>query len=220
MIYRFLSVRPVRALIALCISALIACPPAYAQSDNEPDTDDRWALQFQVTDNFTLGDFQGGLISVKKQYSARRAFRIGINLNASVSRTTTERDMGSKTERDRNNQTIGINAQWMRYPIHESRLRAYWGVGPTIDFNRRAVSRETNDEPGDANESNGLVLRGGALGTLGAEWFVRPRLSLSAEYRAGLTYFYARSDQGSDVDTQHQVSLGSRGVLVGVSFYF
>jgi hypothetical protein len=215
------SVRTIPLFVALGILACTACTPAHAQSDDEPDIEDRWALQFQVTDNFNLSDFQGGLISAKKQYSARRAFRFGVDLSASVSRMDTDRDTDPNRERDQNRQTIGVNAQWIRYPVHEGRFRAYWGVGPQVVFNRSAISRDTGDGTDGSNDDRDVLsLSGGAIGVLGAEWFVRSRLSLSAEYRAGLSYQYARSDQGSTTDTQHQVSLGSRGVLVGVSLYF
>lgn len=193
---------------------------AHAQSDNEPDIEDRWALQFQATGNLSLSDFQGGLISAKNQYSARRAFRLGINFNASVRRIITERDAGSDTERDQNSQTIGVNAQWIRYPVHEGNFRAYWGLGPQVNLNRRAITRDAGDGILDSDGSDLLGLNGGAIGVLGVEWFVRSRLSLSAEYRAGVSYQYARSDQGSTTNIQHQVSLGSRDVLVGVSLYF
>lgn len=218
--------RVIRACLALCILALIACPPAYAQSDevpdNEPDIEDRWALQFQVVNgsDLSLTGFQGALISAKKQYSNQRAFRFGIDFNASVRRSNTERDVGPDADRNQNDQSLGATAQWIRYPVHEGRLRAHWGLGPTVQFSRSARSTDIDDETDDMNKNDALSLRGGAIGVLGAEWFVRSRLSLSAEYRAGLTYLYGRSDQGSEVDTQHQVSLGSRAVLVGVSLYF
>jgi len=226
MIRTLLSARPVRALAALCILALIACPSAYAQSDDQsdrtPDIDDRWALQFQVVNglNLSLTPFQGALISAKKQFSNQRAFRIGVDLNASVRRSTTERDVGPDRDRNQNDQSVGVTAQWIRYPVHDGRLRAYWGLGPTVRFSRSARSTDIDDETDEMNKNDALTLRGGAIGVLGAEWFVRSRISLSAEYRARLTYLYGRNEQGVEVDTQHQVSLGSRGVLVGVSLYF
>jgi hypothetical protein len=188
---------------------LTACPPAYAQSDDAPDVEDRWALQFQITDNVTLGDFQGALISAKRQCSARHAFRFGVNLGASVTRIDEDRDALPDSERDQNRQSINATAQWIRYPVHEGAIRAYWGLGPTIGFSRRG---------GDSDE---LGLNGGAISALGVEWFVHSRLSLSAEYRAGLSYRYFRRDQGlEETTTRHQVSLGSRSVLFGVSVYF
>ena len=226
MICSALPNRVAHACFALCTLALIACPPAYAQSGNGPnqgpDIEDRWALQFRVVNGLDLNltPFQGALISAKKQFSNQRAFRIGIDLNASVRRSTTERDVGADRDRNQNDQSVGVTAQWIRYPVHDGRLRAYWGLGPTVRFSRSARSTDIDDETDEMNKNDALTLRGGVIGALGAEWFVRSRISLSAEYRARLTYLYGRNEQGDEVGTQHQVSLGSRGVLVGVSLYF
>lgn len=222
MIRRISLARLIQSIVVLCILALFACPSAYAQSDDAPDIEDRWALQFGVTPNFTLGDFQGSLISAKKQDDERRAFRFGLEFDVQVSRMNTDRDVNPDTERDRNSQFINATAQWIRYPVHEGDFRAYWGLGPTIGLGRDASSQEMSDmtNGSDSDDDDRLNLNGGAIGVLGVEWFLRSRLSLSAEYRAGLSYQYVRRDQGSTTDTQHAVSLGSRGVLFGVSVYF
>lgn len=75
----FFSVRSLLSVTGLCILMFIACPPTYAQSDDAPDIEGRWVLQFRVTENFTLGTFNGALTSAKKQWSERRAFRFGVS---------------------------------------------------------------------------------------------------------------------------------------------
>lgn len=215
MIRTIASARPVQAFAALCILVLVTCPPAFAQSDDAPDIEDRWALQFGVTQNFTLNDFQGTLISAKKQYSGRRAFRVGLGFNASIINSTND---GTDTARetDQNNQSINATAQWIRYLLPESDLRAYWGGGPEVTFGRVAISRDT-----EGTDTSRLSLGGGATGVLGAEWFVHARISLSAEYRAELVYRWSREEQGeSSSNTEHRLFLGGQGVLFGVSVYF
>lgn len=39
-----------------------------------------------------------------------------------------------------------------------------------------------------------MTLGGGVNGAFGVEWFVRPQISLAAEYRAGITYRWTRDE--------------------------
>lgn len=220
MIRAIASARPIQAFAALCTLVLITCPSAFAQSDNEPDIEDRWALQFGVTENFNLGSFEGSLLSAKKQYNARRAVRVGVGLSADIQTSTDESD-GSTREEDQSYQRAEVDVKWIRYPVHDGTLRAYWGTGPSVEF----VRNSTTFDDANRTELDRLSLGAGLTGVLGAEWFVHPRISLSAEYRAGLTYRWTREDDtlsaGDDSETiRHNVRLGSRGVLFGVSAYF
>lgn len=201
----------------LCLFILLGTPrtDSYAQSPDDVAISDRWALQFQVNNNFTLGEFQGGLISAKKQYDARRAFRFGIGLNATFDQRTDEGNGGTQ-EQDQSFQRVTANAQWVRYPVDEGRVRAYWGVGPTLQ-----LQRNVDDQSG--TDQTQWRLGGGAVGVLGAEWFVHSHISVSAEYRAGVEYTWQRVETSNGVNretTDSQFRIGGRGVLVGVSVYF
>jgi hypothetical protein len=227
MIGRSSSNRVIHACLTLCTLALIACPPAHAQSDDTPDQapdiEDRWALQFRVYNLFDLNidGFQGSLISAKKQYSAGRAFRFGLDFGASISRQDTELETSSiSRDLNRSQQTTNAIAQWIRYPVHDGTLRAYWGAGPTVGFSRLTSSSETSEASSGSEDSDRWSLRGGAVGVVGAEWFVRSRISLTAEYQSGFTYQYTRRTDESSTGTEHQFRLGSRAVLVGLSLYF
>lgn len=206
---------------AVCVFTLllIACPATYAQSPDDVAIDDSWALQFQITENFTLSSFQGALISAKRQYDAHRALRVGVSLGVNSSRQASE-DEATEAEQKDNGQSLRFEAQWIRYPVAEGTARVYWGAGPTARF-----SRQARNWPIDDREQNHLSIGGGAIGVLGAEWFVHSQVSLMAEYRAGVTYDWTRTkrvEDGSETDnnrTSH-IRLGGRGVLAGVSVYF
>lgn len=98
MMCRISSARVFCTCLTLRIQALTACLPVHAQSndaaDRELDIEDRWALQFRVNNllDLDLAGFQGALISAKKQYSGRRAFRFGLGFDASISRQNTEQE--------------------------------------------------------------------------------------------------------------------------------
>lgn len=204
-------------LLAVCILLLIACPPAYAQSDDAPDIEDRWALQFQITENFMLSDFQGALVSAKKQYSARRAFRFGVSINANRQEQTVD-DAGDESVQTFNDQSLSLNAQWLRYFASENRIKAYWGVGPAIGFSRRVIDREMQDVE---SESRILSLSGAAEGLIGVEWFIHSQISLTAEYGVAARYRWRQNeDDGEIAETTRRFSLGNQGVLFGASVYF
>lgn len=52
--------------------------------------DKRFALQFQITDNFSLTDFQGTIFSGKYHFAKREAVRIGLSVSLGDSETETE----------------------------------------------------------------------------------------------------------------------------------
>ena len=52
--------------------------------------DGKFALQFRITDNFSLSNFQGTILSGKYHFSKRDAIRLGISLSLSSSDSETE----------------------------------------------------------------------------------------------------------------------------------
>lgn len=86
----------------------------------------------------------------------------------------------------------------------------YWGVGPLVGVESRRWS------PPDSEALSVHELSLGVGGAIGAEWFVRPRISLSAEYQSALTAVLA-SDPSP---TEWGVRLADDGVRFGVSVYF
>lgn len=211
--------RGAAALVVLFVFMYAACSVSYAQPAGEDAWTDRWALQFQITNNFTLGDFQGSVISAKRQFSERRAFRFGAAVSSSF-RNRTDEGIAGEQSRDRNTHFIRLNAQFVRYPVTERALKMYWGVGPTARFGR------SKQEPGSGGtETRQWTVAGGAEGRLGVEWFVQSQISLTAEYGAGLEY--ERHVQTTDLEgdreqklTETRFALGARPVRFGVSVYF
>ena len=57
----------------LTLLFLIILPLSAAAQDDSALQPGAWALQFQVTENFTLDDFQGSVVSVKYHSSAKSA---------------------------------------------------------------------------------------------------------------------------------------------------
>jgi hypothetical protein len=83
-------------------------------------------------------------------------------------------------------------------------------VGPLARFQYSQV----RTAGGNDMDIRGLFL--GAGGTIGGEWFVRPRISLSGEYQTALVATFLSEPHPND----WMVRLASDGVRMGVSMYF
>ena len=200
------SFNPGWAVVAIFLSAT-GLSAQQSASDPHSLREDTWALQFGVAQNMTLGAFSGGAISAKHHRAPGRAFRYG----ASFASGHSSRRGG---EPDMTDARIRLVTHFLRYPTLASDpygdLHMYWGVGPLVGIE----SRRWSPPDGEALSVHELSL--GVGGAIGAEWFVRPRISLSAEYQSALTAVL-----GSDSSpTEWGVRLADDGVRFGVSVYF
>ena len=196
-----------------------ACSVSYAQSGpDEEEWIDRWALQFQVANNFILTDFQGATISAKKQVSETEGVRIGADVGASFESATMLND-GAERDQDRNSQSVRATVQYLRYPVSEGAVKMYWGLGPSVGLARTALEGTNQPKQTQRRFSVGLE------GAVGVEWFVHSQISLTAEYGADLGYdrevqtveTESRTEQETTTD---RFAIGARPVRFGVSVYF
>jgi hypothetical protein len=168
---------------------------------------DAWALQFAIGENLSLGSFAGGVISAKHHRSPARAWRYGLSLSAGHAAAREDAP-------DRTDATVGLIAHFLHYPTLArdpgGNVHMFWGVGPLARFQAQRVT------PPVGESFTMHVLSVGAGGTIGGEWFVRQRISLSAEYQSSLRFsFFSESAPDS-----WNVRLGEDGVRFGVSVYF
>lgn len=102
----------------------------------------------------------------------------------------------------------------MRYPSlardPSGSLQLYYGIGPMVEAS--VLGRQSRHT--DVGQSG---LRAGASGSLGAEWFVHPRISIAGEYRKALSLFY--ETQTSD-GSAYGVDLAVGHAFAVVSLYF
>jgi hypothetical protein len=215
--------------VLLVVSVAQANPEAPEQC-SEPGSilsNGRWALQFQVGNDFTLSSFQGSTISAKRQLSDRSAYRVGLQLaidldarDEEVTRTDYENDT---SERDAYNQAIGLNMQYLRYNESTSPIKLFYGGGPFVVFQN---SKTTSSEDDFTRETTSKVLGAGLNGLIGVEWFVGENISLHAEYGLELGYKWInqRQEKSTTYDfsndvTSHSLDLRGEGVLFGVTAY-
>jgi len=203
-------------LVALLFGLGVAATPAAQAQDASdagsiPLSEDAWALQFDVeARNLALTPFLGSTISAKRHVSPARAWQLGLTLRTSVVSRETEQE-SSRTE-DR--QTVEVTVRYLAYPLlgeqDSESIQLYLGAGPSIDFRR--VSEESVTD---------WRLGVGVSGTIGAEWFVHPRISLDGAYESTLRYGRERREpEDGPSQTTNRFDLRAGGARLGVSVYF
>jgi hypothetical protein len=229
---------------------LVGTCPAYAQnSEGEPQlkrnslTAGTWALQFQVGSNLTLTNFQGAIISIKRQLTPNQAIRLGVggslsladntSLNSYVQSDTSASATSSSGEGHSWNTTI--NLQYLFYANPEADVNMFFGAGVLGQYSRSySEADDINSAPNvpssrsiSSSESHATAL--GIAGLLGVEWFAFRSFSLHAEYGALLRYSWgeSRSDNFSASGLHSSTARKSRGwdsggasTKFGVSVYF
>ena len=210
------SLRMVGLVLLLLGLGAVATTPVWAQDSAGPEglplQEGVWALQFGVGQNFTLNSFLGTAISAKRHTSAARAWQVGLSLRSSVVSRETEQVSSSTEDR----QNVEVTARYLAYPLlgeqDSESIQLYLGAGPSIDFRRVSEEAVTDWEWGI-----------GVSGTIGAEWFVHPRISLDGAYQSTLRYGRERrepEDEESPSQTTNRFDLQAGGARLGVSVYF
>jgi hypothetical protein len=173
-----------------------------------------WSMQFRISNNFTLSNFEGGLISAKRHLSEKSAIRFGLSLSGSTSDRSTDvisitEDSLRRRARDESRDddldafSAGITSQIMFYTTSDKALNFYFGVGPDFNYTRsKRNSVIQNDQDHipvrDGTDSAfGRQWSFGLLGSWGVEWFITRKLSIMAEYGAGMEYFSRHEESKS-----------------------
>lgn len=197
-----MKIRAIRGAAAVAAALFVSAAAASAQAPADHSlTEDGLAIQFRIAPNLTLGTFSGGLISIKQHRAADRALRAGASFNFGHNNVEGGTDQTSLQ--------VGLVGEVLHYPTlagdPNGNVQMYFGYGPNVQYNLQ----KSAPEGVDAVTTHTISL--GAVGTLGAEWFVRPRIGITAEYQAG-----AGIGLGSN---GWSLQVGQQGVRFGASFY-
>ncbi|MFQ6606667.1 MAG: hypothetical protein ACE5DP_03310, partial [Fidelibacterota bacterium] len=96
------------------------------------------SIQFAITDRFTLGRFEGSIISYKRHFFSRYAIRIGFGATIKQETGTHERytptvdTLEAVFDRKLNYTNYELNAILLHFSPYINMLRLYFGFGPTI----------------------------------------------------------------------------------------
>jgi len=213
-------------LTLLILLFTITLPLSSSAQDDSALQPGAWALQFQVTENFTLSDLQGSVVSVKYHSSAKSAWRAGVSMDFdSMNDTRRNTDAGVPdpdltTEFTRTAAELAL--QYVRYANPDARVMFLFGGGPFFGFEDRA--RDSDSGGGSMNHEEFDRWSVGISGIVGVEWLVASRIGIHAEYGLAYRYFDQRSKVANEAREQvvegDGHDFGGRPVLLGVSAYF
>jgi len=191
-----------------------------------------WALQFRVGEDFTLSSFKGALLSVKHHSSERTALRLGISTRLNFQEAQFGLDSGIEGEMDQDSQSITVTMQRLQYMASRRRFSPFWGLGPTVGWERSKARREMSQVEGPSVESERSVnsWTAGLTGNFGIEWCPSPNVGLHAEYGVFGGYTHGRDEITTDPDTDAEPAsqfsetnswrVSGEGALLGLSVYF
>lgn len=193
-----------------------------------------WALQFQITQDFTLKDFQGMLISAKRHYSKGKAIRFGIGLSASLTDSddwyrSFQNDTivgGANSELENNGQSVDLIGQYVIYRPTDAKASFYFGGGLVGSYSRSKSNSASSSGSRNSQTTQNFAI--GLSGVFGAEWFATKNIGLLAEYGVTLKYNWTRSNYKSSsgifsntgVRIQRTIGINPAIVKLGLSVYF
>jgi opacity protein-like surface antigen len=204
------------------ITLFITSTAAFSQSTEQDSqlSENSRALQFGITENFTLSSFQGSVFSYKWHTAADRANRVSLSLSSELN---DQAGVGTTQDsQNRINLAVELNLSRIHYANPENDIKFYFGYGPGLDVLYNRVKTTTSQIDGE-NRQAGIGLSFGGL--TGVEWFFHRSMSLHAEYRGSFRYRHFRDRSESDVQPErganiNRLSLGGDGVRFGLSVYF
>lgn len=151
----------------------------------------KWAVQFEVGNDFKLSSFDGVIVSLKYNLSSKFAFRFGAGVNLSNSDQTLDFSdyYSGYSGRERfndNSQDIIFISNILFYPNPRSLLNIFFGVGPRVSYQNVNDERIYIDGYKGYQKTNSWAV--GLNGVFGCEWFPMKYLSLFGEYSVYGTY--------------------------------
>ena len=229
--------------VVLAGALLLALPVAAAAAWYSPPPGSlagEQSVQFTVSNNLTLGAFQGQMFSYQRFLSDTRAIRVAGGLYLDLNEEELEVDyeggaVSGSADVSTWSHSGTVKVQLMFYR-GDGPIRFFWGAGPKVTFTD--IHSESVDYSPYGDELSFVYYTGdidawgfGLQGFAGVEWFISDMFSLHAEY--GVSGMYTlRDDVGQrvyshDPDSNRRVSskirspeFDSDGVRFGLSARF
>jgi hypothetical protein len=152
------------------------------------------AFQFQIAENFQLRSFQGSVISMKRLLSEKKALRFGLSVNTSINNDNSKYYANPDSQlstRKLSNSSYGVNisAQYLYCPYKVSGIIFFIGAGPILSYSymksddknvyyQTFIADTVTAKQVETMKDYGI----GIISVFGVEWFLKEKLSLTAEY--------------------------------------
>lgn len=222
-------------LFVLLFTGLIFSQTEDSEQSNSSETENIWALQFQVIENFKISTFEGSTISLKKVLSDCSSLRFGVSINTAISDVDEENTTTANNSQNNYQVSLNISSLYLWNTPIKSDVSAYCGIGPTLNFSHyknTSKNEELNNDTFTMTENiiteNNFGI--GISGVIGVEWFVKDNISILGEYETNAIYNFTKTK----TDVNHNDSyfdntierkgnvfrFNSVGAKLGVSIYF
>jgi len=189
----------------------------------------KYALQFQISDNFNLTNFQGTTFSGKYHLSSKSVVRVGLSFSLSnadgESKETRPNTASNNNNANSDQYSLTILSQYIRYIRGIDDIVFFIGGGPFVGFDHSTLEAD-NTSSNSVFHSNDDV-NGFSTGLdllAGVEWIFTKNMSLSAEYGIMFSYYSSTrnyTDDNSKIKTTNKrISIGRGDVNFGISVYF
>lgn len=199
----------------------LLCQVSQTSAQNEGEFY-RYGLQFAVSDNFNLTNFQGSSISGKYFFNKNHGVRLNLSLKGSAQDNEYFRADTLAGNRNDNNLLLQISVHYLWSVLKEEETVLYFLGGPLAAFNFNEVKVEDKSNYNSSSQKNQNINFGAVLG-VGAEYFFIKNMSLNAEYNVNFIYSYNRTErnvQSKDVTTTNSFLIQPVNVVLGLSVYF
>ncbi len=190
-----------------------------AAQENSPQGG-TWALQFGISNNLTLANFDQAGVALKRHFSPALALRAGFRFSRVGSERALEPDtLGTRREADAHDVQVALDCMW--YPRPKTDVGFFMGAGPL--FRLGSADSRSTPPTGQANTQESSIWSVGGNAFLGVEWFVHQNLGIHAEY--GVTGIYTSRETsdslaGTFTDVRSDWSIAFDSVVFGLSVYF
>ncbi len=220
-----------KSYFSFLFTSLLFVTAGFSQSTSYLDSlDGKFALQFQINENFRLSNFQGSTLSGKYHFSSRDAVRLGLSLSFSdfdgkVSSNVLDTINVNTYKIDNSSFGITVKAQYIRYIKGTEDISFFAGGGPFIDYftstsNGNIKEKDPVEKYKRTDDSYSL----GVDLLLGVEWWFHKYMSLSAEY--GMKFMYrsreSKVEQGviRKELTENYFRITANNINFGITVYF
>jgi len=179
----------------IIVMSIVLVTFIYAQPDSASGylNQGTFSLQFQITENFSIKDFQGALFSAKYLLTGRSALRFGLGTDYIFAENT--RDQAATVILEEETYSLQMTGQYL-YHLTGNQLSMYTGIGPHFEYYWRSRITTAQQNPESEFQETGRNQFSrygfGLNAVLGGEYFVTEYLSLMAEYGILGQYRYGK----------------------------
>jgi opacity protein-like surface antigen len=192
----------------------------------------KFALQFQISSNFTLSQFQGGTFSGKYHFGNRSAIRVGVSTQINNSEddiSASEIDsfyVHPSYTNSYDYQVYSVNLQYLNYLTAMEDVGFFIGTGPYVSYAYLKQDIDTADVFNYISSNTSTLWNFGVDLLAGVEWMFNDKMSLSAEYGVRAYYLISETAQdatylGKNISSKRKgFNLMPSSIKFGLSVYF